>query len=139
MNPDYSLLTTWAECDAAKADVDFELKTFTHRDVGLEITDERSTRSHVAGVAALAKKDSAIVIAQGEAAVVGLTPLQKQDALDAVELLQSQRKKIVKDNRVTAGTDRFLGTVDATQVQGQVDVLTAVLAGIATQRAKLTA
>ena len=45
MNPDYSFLTTWAECDAAKADVEFELKTFSYRDTGLEITDERASRS----------------------------------------------------------------------------------------------
>lgn len=139
MNPDYSFLTTWAECDAAKDDVTFELKNFSYRDTGLEITDERASRSQASGVAALAKKDGEILIAQGQAAVAGLTPVQQQDAADNVELLQSQRKKIVKANRVGAGTARFLGTVDAAQVQGQVDVLTAVLAGIATHRAQLTA
>lgn len=40
----------------------------------------------------------------------GLTPQQQQDA---VELLQAQRKRIMKNNRTSAGTDRFLGTVDA--------------------------
>ena len=55
-----------------------------------------------------------------------------------MELLQAQRKQIMKDNRTSAGTARFLGTVDAAQVQGQADVLTAVLAGIATRRAVLT-
>lgn len=137
MNPDYSFLTNWAECDAAKADVEFELKTFSYRDTGLDIADERASRSQVSGAAALVKKDSDILIAQGQAAVVGLTSQQQQDAADAVELLQAQRKKIMKDNRVSAGTDRFLGTVDAAQVQGQVDVLTAALAGIATRRAGL--
>ena len=138
MNPDYSFLTNWAQCAAAKADVEFELKTFSYRDTGLEITDERASRSQTSGVAALAKKDGEILVAQGQAAVAGLTPLQQQDAEDAVELLQAQRKKIVKANRVSAGTDRFLATVDAAQIQGQVDVLTAALAGIATRRAQLT-
>ena len=138
MNPDYSFLTTWAECDAAKADVEFELKTFNYRDTGLEITDERASRSKTAGAAALAKKDGEILTAQGMAAVAGLTPQQQQDANDKVELLQAQRKQIMKANRVSAGTARFLGTVDAAQVQGQVDVLTAALAGIATRRAQLT-
>ena len=138
MNPDYSFLTNWAQCDAAKADVEFELKTFSYRDTGLEITDERASRSQTSGVAALAKKDGEILVAQGQGAVAGLTPLQQQDAEDAVELLQAQRKKIVKANRVSAGTDRFLATVDAAQIQGQVDVLTAALAGIATRRAQLT-
>ncbi len=103
MNPDYTQLTTWAECDAATTDVTFELKTFSYRDAGLDIADERATRSQVSGVAALAKKDSDILVAQGQAAVAGLTAQQQQDALDAVELLQAQRKKIIKDNRVSAG------------------------------------
>ena len=139
MNPDYSFLTTWAECDAAKTDVEFELKTFSYRDTGLDLAGERAARSQTSGAAALAKKDGEILIAQGQAAVAGLTPQQQEDAEDAVELLQAQRKKIVKSNRVSAGTDRFLATVDAAQVQGQVDVLTAALAGIAARRATLSA
>ena len=135
--PDYSFLTTWAECDAAKTDVEFELKTFSYRDTGLDLAGERATRSQTAGAAAIAKKDSEILIAQGQAAVVGLTPEQQQDAEDEVELLQAQRKKLMKANRTSLGTDRFLGTVDAAQVQGQVDVLTAALAGIAARRATL--
>ncbi|MDQ2770924.1 MAG: hypothetical protein M3Y54_10545 [Bacteroidota bacterium] len=138
MNPDYSLLTIWAECDAAKTDVEFELKTFSYRDTGLDLAGERATRSQASGAAALVKKDGDILTAQGQAALPGLTAQQKQDADDAVELLQAERKKIMKANRTTAGTARFLGTVDAAQVQGQVDVLTAALAGIATRRAQLT-
>ncbi len=139
MNPNYALLTTWAECDAATADVAFELKTYSHRDTGLDIADERATRSKASGEAALAKKDREILIAQGEAAVAGLTPQQKQDADDAVELLEAERKKIMKANRVSAGTARFLGSVDGGQVQAQVDFLTAVLAGIAAHRLTLSA
>ena len=138
MNPDYSFLTTRAECDAATADVEFELKTFSYRDTGLEITDERASRSQAAGAAALAKKDGEILTAQGEAALAGLTALQQQDAADKVELLQAQRKQIMKANRTSAGTARFLGTVDAAQVQGQVDVLTTVLAGITAHRPTLS-
>ena len=139
MNPDYSLLTTWAECDAATADVNFELKTYSYRDTGLDLADARADRSQASGAAALAKKDGEILTAQGQAALPGLTPQQQQDALDNVELLQAQRKKIMRGNRTSAGTDRFLKTVDAAQVQGQVDVLTAALAGIAAQRATLSA
>jgi hypothetical protein len=139
MSPDYSLLTTWAECDAAKADVEFELETFSYRDSGLDLADKRATRSQTAGAAAIAKKDKEILIAQGQTAVAGLTPEQKQDAEDEVELLQAQRKKLMRANRSSVGTDRFLATVDAAQVQGQVDVLTTTLAGIATRRSQLTA
>ncbi|SDY58086.1 hypothetical protein [Hymenobacter psychrophilus] len=139
MNPDYTLLTNWAECDAATADVNFELKTYSYRDTGLDLADERADRSQASGAAALAKKDGEILTAQGQAALPSLTPQQQQDALDVVELLQSERKKIMRGNRTSAGTARFLKTVDAAQVQAQVDVLTAVLAGIATQRATLPA
>jgi hypothetical protein len=139
MNPDYSFLTNWAECDAAKTDVEFELKTFSYRDTGLDLAGERASRSQTAGAAALAKKDGEILVAQGQAAVAGLTAQQQEDADDAVELLQAQRKKIVKSNRVSAGTARFLATVDAAQVQGQVDVLADALKGIDDRRAKLPA
>ena len=139
MNPDYSFLTTWAECDAATVDVSFELKTFSYRDTGLDLAGERASRGQASGAAALAKKDGEILVAQGQAAVAGLTAQQQQDADDAVELLQAQRKRIVKANRVSAGTARFLATVDAAQVQGQVDILTAALAGIVARRATLTA
>ena len=139
MTPDYSLLTTWAECDAATADVTFELKGFSVRDASLDLSDERASRSQASGATALAKKDAEILVAQGQAAVPGLSPAQQQDAADALELLQAQRKQIVKRNRPAVGTARFLATVDATQVQAQVDTLTAVLAGIAAQRATLSA
>jgi len=139
MNPDYSFLTTWAECDAATVDVTFELKTYSYRDFGLDLADDRADRSQAAGAATLAKKDAEILRAQDEAARTGLTPQEQQDANDALELLLAQRKKIMKDNRTSAGTARFLGTVDAVQVQAQVDLLTAVLAGIAARRAELTA
>ena len=137
--PNYDLLTTWAECDAATKDVAFELKGFSVRDANLDYSDERSDLRQVEGAAALAKKDGEIAVAQGQAAVAGLTPLQQQDAADLVELLQSQRKQIVRRNRTSAGTDRFLDTVDAAQVQSQVDTLTQVLAGIAARRAQLPA
>lgn len=51
--------------------------------------------------------------------------------------MQAQRKKIMRDKRATAGTGRFLRSVNA--VQAQVDALTATLAGIAARRATLSA
>ncbi|AMR26896.1 hypothetical protein A0257_07105 [Hymenobacter psoromatis] len=137
MNPDYSLLTTKAECDAATADVTYELKTFSYRDTGLDLADDRATRSQASGAAALARKEADIVVAQGQATLPGLTALQQQDAADALELLQAQRKQLLKRNRTTTGTDRFLASVDAAQVQAQVDTLTAVLAAIVARRATL--
>lgn len=137
--PDYQLLTTWAQCDAATADVTFELKTFSVRDANLALSDDRAGRSQSAGAAALAKKDADILSAQNMLARPGIT--QQQDEADALELLVAQRKQLVKRNRTTVGTAPFLADVDAVQVQGQgqVDVLTAVLTGIAAHRATLTA
>ncbi|RAK70050.1 hypothetical protein [Hymenobacter edaphi] len=59
--------------------------------------------------------------------------------LSAQELLQAERKKIVRDNRASTGNARFQARLDAVQVQGQVDILTAARAGIAARRATLTA
>ncbi|UOQ52294.1 hypothetical protein [Hymenobacter cellulosivorans] len=139
MNPDYSLLTTWAQCDAATADVTFELKTFTHADSGLDLADDRAARSQASAAAALAKKDKEIAAAERDAAAPGLTPEEQEDADDALDLLRLQRKKIVKNNRANVGTERFLGSVDAGQVQTQVDYLNTVLAGIAAHRDTLSA
>ncbi|GAB2941702.1 hypothetical protein GCM10027048_02670 [Hymenobacter coalescens] len=139
MTPDYSLLTTQAECDAALEDVNFELETYTVRDSTLGLAGKRATRSQQAGAETLARKDAEILRARGEAAIAGLSAQEQQDADDKVELLQAQRKKIMRDNRASAGTDRFLAVLDAVQVQGQVDILTAARDGITAHRATLTA
>lgn len=86
MNPDYTLLTTQAECAAAAADVAYELKTYSYRDTGLDLADDRAGRSQAA---ALAKKDAEITVAQSQTTTAGLTPEQRQDALDTLELLQA--------------------------------------------------
>ncbi|GAB3832716.1 hypothetical protein [Hymenobacter jeollabukensis] len=139
MTPDYALLTTWADCDAALKDVNYELKTFSYRDNGLDLADDRATRSQEAGAAALARKDAEILRAQGEAGLAGLSAQEQLDADDKVELLQAQRKKIVRDNRASTGNARFQASLDAVQVQGQVDILTAARDGIIAHRATLTA
>ena len=58
---------------------------------------------------------------------------------DKLELLQTQRRQVVKRNRQSSGTAVFLTDVDSVQVAGQVAVLTAVLAGIVSHWATLSA
>lgn len=136
---DFARLTTHAQCDAAKSEVAFELKTYSVRDQNLELAGNRADRSQGAAAAALAKKDGEIVSVQNQLTATGLTADQQQDLRDELELLQAQRKQLVKRNRQNAGTEVFLAAVDAVQVDAQVAVLTAVLAAIDTHRATLTA
>lgn len=42
---DFNTLTTRAECDAAITELDFELKTYTTRDVVGELADDRADRT----------------------------------------------------------------------------------------------
>ncbi|WP_400190938.1 hypothetical protein [Hymenobacter sp. B81] len=137
MNPDYSVLTNWADCDAATAHATFELETLQHRDQGYDLADKRADLSQEAGQAALAKKDAEIAAAQHHAAQPGLSTQQKEDAEDVVLLLQAQRKKIVRDNRDQTGSARFKLSVDAAQIAAQAALLQQVLAGIAAHRATL--
>ena len=53
----YALLTTRAECDAATADLDFELLTFTTRDANLDLADLRADRSQATSTGQLALLD----------------------------------------------------------------------------------
>ena len=135
---DLATLDTWAKCDAATTEVTFRRKTYSVRDANIDLADDRSTRSLMSGTEALAKKDGEILSAQGRLAATGLTVQAHQDIADELELLQAQRKQVVKHNRQSSGTAVFLTDVDAGQVAGQVAVLTAVLASIVTQRATLS-
>ncbi|RTQ45724.1 hypothetical protein EJV47_24880 [Hymenobacter gummosus] len=136
-NPDYSLLTTIAECDDAEAAVTLELETFDHRDRGYTLADKRADASQAAGSATLAKKDEEIAQAQYKAAAPGLAGQAKQDADDLVELLQAQRKKIVRDNRADTGLGRFKITVDAAQAENQTTLLSSIRDGVRARRDEL--
>ena len=138
-NPDYSFLLTPADCDEAEKEVTFELETFTARDYNYGVADKRAGRSQEAGTATLAKKDAEIAEAQYRAAAPGLAGQAKQDADDTVELLLSQRKKILRDNRADTGAGRFKISVDAVQAESQVALLTTIRDGIQNRRRELGA
>lgn len=135
--PDYSLLTTESDCDEAEKAVVLELKTFTHRDDGFELADDRMSASQEARTAALAKKDKEIANAQNDAAQPGLSAQEQEDRDDIVTLLQSQRKKILRDGRASTGHARFKVSVDAVQAESQVALLTTIRDGIQNRRREL--
>ena len=136
---DFDLLTTRAMCDEATGELAFETKTFTTRDANIELADERADRSQNSAAAALTRKDGEIQSVQSQLTATGLAPEMQQDLTDKLELLQAQRKQLVKRGRQTAGVGRFLAAVNAVQVDGQVEVLQAILAAIAAHRATLSA
>ncbi len=136
---DFTPLTLRAQCDEAKDDLEFLFKTYNVRDQNLDLADERTSRSLTDVLAAIARKDSAIVKAQGDAGNMALSAQERQDASDDVELLQAERKQLLRRTRTTTGAPVFVANVSAAQVETQATVLAAILAALAAHRATLTA
>ena len=138
MTVDYALLTDRAMCDAATAEIDFELKTFTTREAQGGLTDTRSTRTATTTTAELAKTNSLIASKDVLLATPGLDAVTLQDAADERAALLVHRTALTKRGRLTSGLDRFLTEVNGAQIDTQVTTLTTIKAGIATHRATLT-
>lgn len=135
---DYATLTTRAECDAATAEIAFELRTFTARDAAADVSGERANRSQASTAAELAKLESQISNAQALMAAPGISDDTRQDATDELAALQVQRTRLTKRQRQAGGVPRFLALVDAEQVAAQVATLTTMQQGIAAHRATLS-
>jgi len=135
---DFFALTTRAECDAATAEVDFELRTFTARDAVADISGERADRSQASATTELAKLDTKIANAQAMMAAPGISADTRQEASDELAALQVQRTRLSKRQRQSGGVPRFLALVDAEQVAAQVATLTTVQQDIAAHRATLS-
>lgn len=136
---DYTLLTNRAECDAATADLDFELLTYTTRDANLDLADLRADRSQATSTGQLALLDGKITAAESLLAATGIAPALLEATTDDLALLRAQRTKLAKRNRLSTGTTRFLASVDAQQVTDQVATLTTAKAGVVAHRATLSA
>ncbi len=136
---DFAPLDTWAKVDEVVTSVaDDDADAGTEESIQAR-TDRRAARSQSKGAQALARKNTEILIAQGQAAVPGLTGQDKQDADDKVEALISQRKTILRTNRATSGTAVVLDDIDAALTTGDRSFYTQLLAALATHRATLTA
>lgn len=135
---DFSALTTRAECDAATAEVTFELRTFTARDAVADISGERADRSQASTTTDLAKTDTKIANAQALMAAPGISAETREEATDELAALQVQRTRLAKRQRQAGGLPRFLALVDAEQVAAQVATLTTVQQGIAAHRTTLS-
>jgi hypothetical protein len=136
---DYNTLTDHAQCDAATAEVDFELRTYSVRDVTNDLAGERSERLQSSIATQLAAVVAKIARAEALLARPELTGLEREDQQDEVEALNVQRKKLLKRARQASGVNEFLADVDEEQIAKQVEVLTAVKAGITQRRAALPA
>lgn len=135
---DYTTLTTRAECDAATAEVAFELRTFTARDTVADVSGERADRNQASTTADLAKVDAKIASAEAMIAAPGISADTRQEATEELAALQVLRTRLAKRQRQAGGLPRFLALVDAEQVAAQVATLTTVQQGIATHRATLS-
>ena len=138
LSMDYSSLTNWAICDAAKAEIEFELKTFTTREAVGELADTRIERTKSSTTAQLTAVNSKIAAADILLSTTGIAPDLLERTTDDRAALLVRRTTLTKRGRNTAGLDHFLSDVDAEQVDAQVAKLTTIKDGIATHRATLT-
>ena len=135
----YATLTDRAMCDAALAEVNFELKTFATRDANLELADDRADRSQTSTAAQLAKVNAKIATQDILLATPGLDAETLETAGDERAALLVQQKRLTKRGQQSSGVSRFLADVDAQQIADQVATLTAVRDGITAHRATLPA
>lgn len=138
MPVDYALLTDRAMCDAATAEIDFELKTYTTHEAVGELADTRAARTKTSTTAQLASVNSKIAAADILLATAGIDPALLEKTTDERAALLVRRTTLTKRGRNTDGLNHFLSDVDAVQVDNQVATLTTVKAGIATHRATLS-
>lgn len=136
---DYSSLTDRAMCDAATAEIDFELLTFTTREVVGTLADTRTERSKNSTSAQLAAVNSKIAAADILLATAGIDPDLLEKTTDDRAALLVRRTTLTKRGRNAAGLDHFLSDVDAEQVDTQVATLTTIKSGIVAHRATLPA
>ncbi|TYZ09315.1 hypothetical protein FY528_11260 [Hymenobacter lutimineralis] len=136
---DYTTLSDRAQCDAATAEVDFELRSFSVRDSNLDLADERAERTQTSTAAQLARVEAKIASNDILLATAGIDEETRETATDERAALLVQRTRLQKRARQAQGVSRFLADVDVEQIAKQVEVLTAVKAGIATHRATLPA
>ncbi len=139
MAVDYSLLTDRAMCDAATAEINFELKTYTTRVAQGELTDTRTERTATSTTAQLARVNAQIATQDILLATPGLDADTLSVAADEHAALLVRRTALTKRNRLASGLDRFLADVDTDQVAAQVATLTTAKEGVATRRAALPA
>jgi len=138
---DYSSLKTREECDLAKAEVEFERRTYANRDEDADIADVRAGRTQASTTSQLAKVEARIASANAVLAAPGIDAELQETTTDELAALQVQRTRLVKRQRQrqSTGLARFLAAVDAEQVAAQVATLTAIIAGIDAHRATLPA
>jgi hypothetical protein len=134
---DYSILTDRAQCDKATEEIDFELKTFSARDLNADVADDRADRSQNTTATQLSKVNGEISSLDYRLAQPGLSAEELEDLTDEREALVVQQKKLTKRNRQVTGVVRFLADVDVEQIAQQVALLTQVKASIAAHRATL--
>ena len=133
----FSSLTDRAACDAATAELEFELKTFTARDVVGEVADERASRTQSSTASQLAKVNAQIASKDILLATPGLDAELLETTTDERAALLVRRTALTRRNRLASGLARFLADVDAEQVNSQIATLTAAKDGVATHRATL--
>lgn len=136
---DYTTLKDHAQCDAATAEVDFELLSFTVRDVTSDLDDKRAERLQSTSTTQLAAVELKITSVEAILALTSITEEEREEKDNELGGLKKQRKKLQKRLLQVSGVSEFLTDVDIIQNEQQVELLTEVKAGIARHRDTLSA
>ena len=128
-----------ADADKAAEEVTFRIDTYTTRDANSTMADKRATRAQTRETDAVAKVDGEIALAQEQLTLPSLTGQARIAKADELEGLQIRRRKLLRPDEETPGYTRFIADVGAGEDDGLLAFLQAVLAGIGTHRATLTA
>ncbi|TGE27453.1 hypothetical protein [Hymenobacter metallicola] len=135
----YSSLTDRALCDAATAEIDFELLTYSARDVNSDLDDKRAERLQSSATAQLATVEARLASAEAILALPSLTADEREKKENELSSLKIQRKKLQKRLLQVSGLAEFLTDVDIAQNDQQVALLNDIKAGIAQHRTTLSA
>lgn len=132
-------LKTWADCDAATAGLNLELRTYEHRDYNLTYADENAAAQATTNAARLAKATADVARYTEDLARPGQTPAEKTRTQRALITATAQRDRYTLTSEALTGSSAYLADVDADQIDGQVAILTAAKAAVAAHRATLSA
>ncbi|OON70677.1 hypothetical protein [Hymenobacter sp. CRA2] len=136
-----SLLRTQAECDAALAALQLELREFTVRDQQLDLRADKSADRATERASALQQATEEVT--RLTPLVSALTPGTKEHR--ALQRMLTQASRRAEDLSATAAgstqtpVDAFLQAVDVRQVQVQVPELQQAIAELTAHRAGLPA
>jgi hypothetical protein len=136
---DVTLLKTWDDCDVATASLTKEKKTYAHRDVNQTYAETQATDRATTTATQLTKAIDDVAHYTAEVARLGITDAERRAAQRSLISATARRDNLQLNTETTTGPAAFLTEADADQVDGQIDILQALIDLVAAHRLTLTA